>query len=194
MDTLRLTGECASGHGGPVPAGDVLVRDGRLANAFVYVSDGLGGRTFAVPDAPVTIDQRGCLYAPRVIGAQTCQPIRFVNSDAFLHNVHGSPARSPAWNFGMSVRGSERTIRLEEPEVMVGVRCDVHPWMHAYIGVLDHPYFAVTGPDGRFTLAGVPSGDLVVRAWHERFGARETKVSLGAKETKDLTFTYGGPG
>jgi plastocyanin len=172
----------------------VLVDNGRLANAFVYVSDGLGGRTFAVPDAPVTIDQRGCLYAPRVLGAQTCQPIRFVNSDPFLHNVHGTPGRSPAWNFGMSVRGSERTIRLEEPEVMVQVRCDVHPWMRAYIGVLDHPYFAVTGPDGRFTLADVPSGDLVVRAWHERFGVRETKVSLGAKETKELTFTYGGPG
>jgi hypothetical protein len=94
----------------------------------------------------------------------------------------------------MSVRGGERTIRLDEPEVMVDVRCDVHPWMHAYIGVLDHPYFAVTGPDGRFTLAGVPAGDYVVRAWHERLGAREARVSLGAKETKDLAFTYGGAG
>ena len=192
MDELRLTGECASRHSGPVPTGDLIVHDGHLANVFVYVSDGLGARTFAVASTSVTIDQKGCLYEPHVIAAQTCQPIRFVNSDAFLHNVHGTPSQSPAWNFGMSVRGSERTVKIDHPEVMVEVRCDVHPWMHAYIGVLDHPYSAVTGPDGRFALNGLPPGDYVVRAWHERLGTRDSKVSIAAGETKDVAFAYGG--
>lgn len=191
MDELRLTGECASRHSGPVPTGDLIVHDGHLANVFVYVSDGLGARTFAVPSTSVTIDQKGCLYEPHVIAAQTCQPIRFVNSDAFLHNVHGTPSQSPAWNFGMSVRGSERTVKIDHPEVMVEVRCDVHPWMHAYIGVLDHPYSAVTGQDGRFALNGLPPGDYVVRAWQERLGTRESKVSIAAGETKDVAFAYG---
>jgi plastocyanin len=191
MEALRLTGECASSHPGSVPAGDLIVHDGHVANVFVYVSDGLGDRTFAVPSNPVTIDQKGCLYEPRVVAAVTCQPIRFVNSDAFLHNVHGTPTQSRAWNFGMSVRGSERTVKIDHPEVMVEVRCDVHPWMHAYIGVLDHPYSAVTGPDGRFALNGLPPGDYVVRAWHERLGTRESRVSIAPKEAKDVAFAYG---
>ena len=128
-----------------MPAGDVLVKDGRVENAFVYVKDGLGDRVFAAPAEPVTIDQRGCLYHPRVTGAVTCQEIVFLNSDPLLHNVHGTPHDSRAWNFSMGVQGSRRSIRVDKPEVAVEVRCDVHPWMRAYIGVVDHPYFAVTG-------------------------------------------------
>jgi plastocyanin len=192
MKSLPLSGDpqCAAQHPGPVLADDALVRDGRVENVFVYVRDGLGERTFAVPDTPVTIDQVGCVYRPHVIGAQTCQPIQFVNSDALLHNVHGMPERSAPWNFGMAVKGSKRTVRIEKPEVAVEVRCDVHPWMRAYLGVVSHPYFAVTGADGRFTLADVPPGDYVVASWHERFGTRESRVTLGAKETKQVSFTY----
>jgi len=192
MTPLPLSGEpaCAAQHSGPVPSGDALVEDGHVANAFVYIRDGLGGRTFATPTEPVTIDQRGCLYEPHVVGAETCQPIVFVNSDALLHNVHGSPTHSPAWNFAMGVQGGTRTVRVAEPEVMVDVRCDVHPWMRAYVGVLDHPYFAVTGADGRFTLADVPPGDYVIASWHERFGTREAKVTLGPRETTRTDLVY----
>jgi hypothetical protein len=187
---LRSIAGCSEQHDGPVYTGDALVHDGLVENAFVYVKDGLAAPSFPVPVEPVTIDQRGCLYTPHVVGALTHQAIRFVNDDAVLHNVHGQPAKSSAWNFGMAVKGSERTVRIDAPEVAVSTRCDVHPWMQAYIGVLDHPYFQVTGPDGRFTLHDVPPGDYVVAAWHERFGTREAKVTLPAKGSTDVTLTF----
>ena len=192
MANLPIGGEpvCAAQHQGPVPAGDALVHDGRVENVFVYVKEGLAGRVFAVPKEPITIDQKGCIYHPHVAGAQVGQSITFVNSDPLLHNVHGTPAQSSPWNFGMGVQGSRRSITIAKPEVMVDVRCDVHPWMRAYIGVVDHPYFAVTGPDGGFTFADVPPGDYTLATWHERFGTRETRVILGPHEKKDVDFTY----
>jgi plastocyanin len=194
MAALSFGGEsgCAAQHAGPVLAGDALVKEGRVQNAFVYVKEGLGERVFAVPTEPVTVDQKGCVYEPHVAAVRTCQPVVFVNSDALLHNVHGTPRLSSPWNFSMSAPGSRRTVRISRPEVMVEVRCDVHPWMRAYLGVLDHPYGAVTGADGAFTLGDVPPGDYVVASWHERFGSREARVTLGAKATVRLTFTYGG--
>jgi hypothetical protein len=193
MATLQLGSqpECAGRYFGPVLAGDALVRDGLVENAFVYIKDGLGERTFAIPSEPVKIDQAGCLYQPHVVGAQTCQPIVFLNSDPILHNVHGSSDRSSSWNFSLGVQGSQRSIRVDKPEVMIKVRCDVHPWMVAYLGVLDHPYFAVTDENGRFTLADVPAGEYQVVSWHERFGTRETHVSVGPKQTAETSFTYG---
>jgi hypothetical protein len=192
MKPLPLAGvpQCAALHSGPVLSGDALVHDGKVENAFVWIKDGLGDRVFAPPETPVTIDQAGCIYKPHVAGAQVCQPIEFLNSDAMLHNVHGTPTQSPPWNFGMSRQGGRQTIRIEKPEVMVPVRCDVHPWMQAFIGVVAHPYFQVTGADGRFRLADLPPGDYVVAAWHERFGTREARVSVGARETKDVELGY----
>jgi plastocyanin len=192
MGTLPVGAEpvCAAQHAGPVPAGDVLVHDGRVQNVFVYVKDGLAGRVFAIPKEPVTIDQKGCVYVPHVAGARVGQSITFVNSDPLLHNVHGTPDTAKPWNFGMSVQGSRRSVTVDKPDVMVDVRCDVHPWMHAYVGVLDHPYFAVTPADGRFALADVPPGDYTVATWHERFGTRQLKVTVGPRETKDVSFTY----
>ncbi len=190
MQELHLDPGCASKHQGPVLAGDALVRDGKVENVFVYVKDGLGDRAFATPTEPVKIDQRGCLYEPHVAGAQTGQPILYVNSDPFMHNVHATSNSAGGWNFAMATAGSKNTTRVRKPQVMVDVRCDIHPWMRSYLGVVDHPYFAVTGADGRFTLGDVPPGDYVVAAWHERFGTREARVSLAAKETKTVEFAY----
>jgi plastocyanin len=182
--------ECAAQHPEPVYAGDALVRDGRVQNAFVYIQSGLGERVFAIPEAAVEIDQTGCLYAPRVAGAQVGQAIRFVNSDPAVHNVHGSPTASPAWNFVLSRRGLAREIRLAQPEVMVSVRCDLHPWMQAWIGVVDHPYFAVTGPDGSFRLVHVPPGTYTLTAWHERFGVQSRPVTLTERAEADVAFAF----
>ena len=190
MTPLRLNPECAALHQGPVLGGDALVRDGLVENAFVYVKEGLGDRTFAVPETPVVLDQAGCIYQPHVAGAQTCQPIEFRNSDDFLHNVHGTPAESTGWNFAMSTRRGTRTVRVEKPEVMVQVRCDVHPWMRAYLGVLDHPYFSVTDKDGKFELKSLPPGTYTIEAWHEKLGTQTQTVTIGEKQTSDVTFTF----
>jgi plastocyanin len=187
---LPVTPECAAQRETPLLSGDLVAHDGNLENVFVYLKEGLGDRVFAVPGDSVKIDQRGCVYNPRVVGAMVGQPITFINSDPLLHNVHGSPRDSSAWNFGMGVRGSERTLRIPKPEVMVSVRCDVHPWMQGYIGVLDHPYFAVTGADGAFSLRDVPPGDYVVAAWHERLGTREARASLAPSGHQQVPFTF----
>jgi len=195
MQELRMGGfaECAAQHSGPVPAGDMLVKDGQVQNAFVYIKSGLGDRVFAVPTDPVVIDQKGCLYVPRVAGAQVGQPIEFRNSDATLHNIHGTPKDSSAWNIALPREGTQRTITVDHPEVMISVRCDLHPWMQGWLGVLEHPYFGVSGPDGHVTLRNVPSGDFVVGVWHERFGTREVPVKVTAKGTATATVTLAPP-
>jgi plastocyanin len=173
------------------PAGeDVSVRDGRVQNAFVYLKEGLGDRVFDLPRESVTIDQRGCRYIPHVVGVETGQELVFLNSDATLHNVHTQPQRSSAVNFGMGVKGAKRPVRFTKSEVMVPVKCDVHPWMRAYIGVLDHPYFFVTGADGTFRLEKVPAGSYTIEAWHERFGTRQAKVTLAEKASAEVELTF----
>jgi len=193
MQELRMSSfpDCAAQHQGPVLAGDVLVKDGKVENAFVYLKEGLGDRGFAVPAEPVIIDQKGCLYVPHVAGAQVGQAVEFRNSDALLHNVHGLPKDSSGWNVALPRQGAERTITVDHPEVMISVRCDIHPWMQGWLGVLDHPYFGVSGPDGRVTLKNVPAGDYVVGVWHERFGTREARVTVAPKESASTTVTFG---
>jgi len=195
MQELRMSSfaECAAQHPTPVLAGDMLVQDGKVENAFVYIESGLGERVFAVPSEPVIIDQKGCLYVPHVAGAQVGQPIEFRNSDAMLHNVHGSPKQSSAWNVALPRQGAERTITVDHPEVMISVKCDLHPWMQGWLGVLDHPYFGVSAPDGRVTLKNVPAGDYMVGVWHERFGTRETKATVTPQGTATTSVTFGPP-
>jgi plastocyanin len=184
--TVRMTGDCA----GEATGNDVKVRDGRVENAFVWVREGLEDVVFERPQSAVTVDQQKCTFVPRVLGVQSGQPIEFLNSDPTLHNVHTMPQKSRATNFGLGVRGAKRAIRIPNAEVMITVKCDVHPWMRAYVGVLDHPHFAVTGPDGTFRFANLPPGEYVIEAWHERFGTKTAKVKLGAGETSDLDLAY----
>jgi len=192
MQTLTFGGfaECAAAHRGSVPVGDVLVQNGKLQNAFVWLKDGLGDRVFAIPGEPVVVDQVGCLYQPRVAGVQVGQLVKFTNDDPLLHNVHGTPKASPPWNVSLARKGAEREIRIAKPEVMISVRCDLHPWMQGWLGAVDHPYFAVTGPDGGFMLRDVPPGTYTVAAWHERFGVREARVTLEAKGAATASFTF----
>lgn len=183
--------ECASQHpeGNP-KAGDILVTEGKLQNAMVYIKDGLGDRVFAVPTTAVVLDQQGCLFTPRVLGVQTDQPFNMLNSDPLAHNVHGLPKNSSAWNYSLGLKGASRTTSVRKAETMIEIKCDVHPWMRAYLGVFDHPYFALSAADGRFTLKDLPPGDYTIEAWHERFGVQSQKITLGAKETKAIEFTF----
>ena len=179
--TVSLTPECARFHDGPVMSNDALVKDGKVQNAFVYIKKGLERRRYPTPKEPVVLDQRGCIYEPRVIGAQVNQPVSFLSSDPVLHNVQSGGQANRTFNVSMPTKGSVEVRKFKKPEVMVRTKCDVHPWMRAFIGVLPHPHFAVTGPDGRYTFRGVPPGDYVIEAWHEVFGRVQRKVTLAPK-------------
>jgi len=168
----------------------VVGSDGSIGNVFVYVKDGLGDRTFAAPSEPVVLDQKGCHYTPHVLGIQVGQPLQIVNSDDTLHNVHGLPKSNKEFNQGQPIQGMKMTHTFSTKEVMIPFKCDVHGWMNAWIGVLDHPYYAVTSTDGTFSLKGLPPGTYTIEAWHEKLGTQTQTVTVGAKETKDLAFTF----
>ncbi len=193
LPPLQLGGwsACRAQHpDGPPLAADLLVHDGKLQNALVSITDGLGGRVFAMPEEPVTSDQRGCMFVPRILTVRAGQPLRFVNSDPIAHNVHGSPQRARVWNFSLGVKGASRTIRIHTPESRIPVSCDIHGWMRAYVAVIDHPYFALSDAEGRFALADVPPGSYVIEAWHERLGVRRRRLELGAQDRRELVFTF----
>ena len=165
--------------------------NGGLENVFVYIKDGLGNKyLFDVPTEPVKIDQRGCHYVPHVLGLRTTQPLNVVNSDDTMHTVHGMPEANREFNFGQVVAGMKNAVTFNVPEVMIPFKCDVHAWMNAYIGVLDHPYFAVTGGGGKFELRTIPPGTYTIEAWHEKLGRQTQSVTLAAKDSKEITFTF----
>jgi plastocyanin len=171
----------------------VVGADGKsLGNVFVYVKDGLGNYVYDPPSAAV-LDQKGCRYIPHVIGLRVGQRLEIVNSDPTLHNIHATPKVNSEFNTGQPMQGMKTDHTFTAKEVMVPFKCDVHGWMNAYAGVLDHPYFGITGPDGKVTLKGLPPGTYTVEAWHERLGAATESVTLGAKESKDVTFTFKAP-
>ena len=170
----------------------VAVENGGLNNVFVYVKDGLGKYYFDVPAQAVTVDQQGCRYRPHVFGVRAGQPIEIINSDPTLHNVNAVASVNRGFNFGQPMQGMKNTATFTAPEVMVRIKCDVHGWMSAYAGILDHPYFAVTSSGGKFELKNVPAGTYTVEAWHEKLGAQTQNVTLAEKDSKELSFTFKG--
>jgi plastocyanin len=168
-------------HASPPHQDQVLVEGGKLANAFVYIAEGLADYSFDPPAGEVVIDQVGCIYRPLVVGVRVGQQLTFVNSDPVLHNVHTMPQENRGSNLSMPTRGMRLSRKFNEPEVMIRTKCDVHPWMRAFIGVVGHPFFAVTGPDGAFRFDGVPPGDYVVQLWHETLGVQTQKVTVPDK-------------
>ena len=184
---------CTQTNPEPVYSEEVIVNDnGTLRNVFVYVKEGLGDRTFPVPSAPVALDQRGCTYHPHVLGVMTGQKIQIKNSDPTNHNIHPLPTVNREWNQSQPPASADLIQEFARPEVMVTVKCNVHPWMKAYVGVQRHPFFAVTGTDGTFSLKGLPPGDYVIEAWHEKYPAIQQKVTVSAKESKTLDFSFKG--
>jgi plastocyanin len=163
---------------------------GALQNVFVYVKDGLGNRAFPVPTTPAVLDQKGCRYNPHVLGIQVGQPLEILSSDNTLHNVHAMPESNREFNMGQPMAGIKHSHVFTTKEVMVPFKCDVHRWMNAYVGVLDHPFFAVTGADGSFELKGLPPGTYTIEAWHEKLGTRTQTVTIDAKQTGDVAFTF----
>jgi plastocyanin len=166
------------------------VDNGKLANVFVYVKDGLGNYSFDPPSGSVTIDQMGCRYHPHVFGIRVGQELEIKNSDPTLHNIHALPMGNKEFNTGQPIQGMVTKHTFDNKEVMVPFKCDVHGWMNAYVGVVDNPYFAVTDKEGKFSLKGLPPGTYTIEAVHEKGGRQTAMVTLGAKETKEANFTF----
>ncbi|MBI4465328.1 MAG: carboxypeptidase regulatory-like domain-containing protein [Acidobacteria bacterium] len=184
---------CTEASKEPVFSEEVVVNDnGTLQNVFVYVKDGLGNRTFPVPSEPVVLDQKGCVYHPHVLGLVAGQKLAIKNSDPTNHNVHPMPAQNREWNKSQPPGAPDMEEQFPRPEIMVPIKCNVHPWMKAYVGVLRHPFFAVTDQSGSFSLKGLPPGDYTIEAWHEKYGTMEQKVTIGPKEAKTLEFSFQG--
>lgn len=183
---------CAGLNPEPVFVEDVVVNaDGTLRNVFVYVKEGLAG-PFEKPSTPASINQQGCRYHPHVFGMQVGQDLEILNSDATLHNVHGMPLNTKEFNLGMPIQGMKLKRKFDKEEVMVKFKCDVHPWMNAYIGVLPHPFFSVTGDDGAFAIQNLPAGSYVVEAWHEKYGVQTQQITVDEAGAAAADFTFAG--
>jgi plastocyanin len=185
---------CANGPGDKTTE-DAVVVDGKLANVFVYVKSGgaVDKFSFAPPSSPVELDQRGCRYHPHVLGVQANQTIKIINSDQATHNIHPSPAKNAEWNQSQTQGAPPIEKSFARTEVLIPVKCNQHPWMRAYIGVLPHPFFAVSSDkDGTYTIKGLPPGDYTIVAYHEKYGEQTAKVTIGAKELKSQDFTFAG--
>ena len=181
---------CA-GSAGDKSADDLIVTDGKLANVFVYVKGGPADRySFDTPSEPVVLDQLGCRYQPRVLGIQTNQTFKVTNSDNTTHNVHPSPKTNQEWN-NMQAQGAPAIEKkFPRAETLIPVKCNQHPWMKANVGVLSHPYFAVSAKDGSYTIKNVPPGSYTLVFWHETKGEQTQQVTVAAKESKTQDITY----
>jgi len=181
---------CASAPGEKT-VDDLVVTDGKLSNVFVYIKGGpVDNHSFPTPSEPVVLDQQGCRYHPRIFGLQVNQPIKVTNSDSTTHNVHPSPKVNQEWN-QMQAQGApaiEKTFG--RPETLIPVKCNQHPWMKANIGVLAHPYFAVSAKGGSYSIKNVPPGSYTIVFWHETLGEQTQQVTIAAKESKTQDVTY----
>ena len=185
---------CKKMHDKPVYPSVLMLGDsGALANVFVSIKNPPAGNHPA-PKEPVVIEQLGCEYHPHVVGLIAGQALLFKNDDGILHNVHGLPKVNREFNLGMPATLKEKETVLNKPEPVFPVKCDVHPWMRAYAAVMTHPYFAVSGADGKFTIKGLLAGTYEVEAWHEKLGTQTASVTVGASDTKTVDFSFKVPG
>jgi plastocyanin len=166
----------------------VVGSKGELANVFVYAKEGVT-KSYDPPKQPVVLDQKGCMYQPYILGIQVGQTFEIDNSDDNSHNVHILPNFNAEKNFGQPIKGTKSTYKFTKPEIGVKIKCDVHPWMFAFISAVPHPFFAVTGQNGAFKISSLPPGDYTIEAWHLKAGTQTQKVRVGAGETKSIDIT-----
>ncbi|HEX4964494.1 MAG TPA: carboxypeptidase regulatory-like domain-containing protein [Thermoanaerobaculia bacterium] len=184
---------CAALHtSAPADTNEIAAKDGKLGNVFVYVKTGLEGKTFPAPAEKKELDQKGCLYTPRVQGMQTGQTLTIKNTDTTLHNVHALPTANTEFNQAQAPGMPQIDKVFDKQEVMVHVKCDVHPWMTAYVGVLPHPFFATSGDDGTFSIKNLPPGKYTLEAWHEKLGTQTQEITVGPKQTVTANFDFKG--
>jgi plastocyanin len=193
--TMDADPACAKKHSGPV-ANEMLVlgTGNTMGNIIVWVSKGLpAGKTYPAPKTPVVMDQKGCVYVPHVMGIMVGQPYKILNSDGVLHNVHTLPKVNKAFNQAMPATRKEATTQFDKEEAIFHTKCDVHPWMSAYVGVFSHPFFSVTSTDGKFTISGLDPGTYEITAWHERLGTQTASITVAANDKKTQDFKFAMP-
>jgi plastocyanin len=185
--------QCAKLHKTPMVDRPVAVnKNGTLANVFVYIKSGLGEKKFEPPSFAAVMDQKGCWFEPRVLGIQTGQEFEVTNSDPVTHNIHPRAHVNREWNQSQPGGSAPLERRYTREEVMIRVKCNIHNWMHAWIGVVSNPYFEVTGSDGSFTLKNVPPGEYTIEAWQEELGTQEQRVTVPASGKAETTFKFKG--
>ncbi len=187
---IFVTPECVAANSKPLMTETLIAQNGRLQNVFIWISRGLEAKTFPTPTKEVIIDQRECAYRPHVIGVQVGQPVTFLNSDAFLHNIHSMAKENDKFNVSLVNKSQRITRKLMKPEIMLRSKCDIHPWMMGYIGVVSHPYFGVTHEKGEVTLVQVPAGSYTVSAWHETLGIKTQELEVSAKGNVNVEFSF----
>ncbi len=194
IDMAGADEKCAEIHGGKrlKPETVVVNKNGTLRNVFVWVKTGVEGWSFPMPEGDALLDQKGCWYMPHVQGMRKGQSLSIKTSDPTAHNVHGYAKVNRPFNRSQPAGAANVTIRMRRDEASppMKVKCDIHPWMNAFVAVVDHPYFAVTGPDGSFELANLPPGTYTIEAWHEKYDVMEQTVTIADNESQTLEFTY----
>jgi plastocyanin len=187
---MGMDPKCAAMNAGKLVVQDAVAAtvDGSLGNVFVSLQ-GTFPQT-PVPAQPVEIDQRGCVYGPRVVGMRLGQTLRVRNDDDLLHNIHTSSAAGNSLDVSQPKAGLTYDYKPKAEELMLKIGCDVHRWMTAYVGVVSHPYFAVSGANGSFEIAKVPAGTHTIRAWHERFGEMKKTVAVKPGGVTTIDFAY----
>lgn len=168
----------------------IVAQDGGIQNAFVYIRRGAPKLAYPVPKEVIQLDQQGCMYRPRVQGMLVGQTLRVLNNDPVTHNVRSIPVRNRAFNFGQPAASVARDRVFDAPEREIEIQCDIHPWMHAYLFVMDHPYFAVSAADGGFEIANLPPGEYSLAVWHEVFGKQDRPLKVAAQDLSGVVFTF----
>lgn len=180
--------DCIALHGGRVPSDRVLINDGKVQDVLVWVSKGLEGKRFPVRTDLVNLDQKGCIYKPHVVAVQMGQSLNITNSDPTTHNVHPLPRENREWNKSQTSNAPAIDYKFPRAELKIAVKCNIHPWMQAYIHVIEHPYFAVTDADGKFEIGNLPPGTYTLQAVHARLGEQESEITVGASESQQVDF------
>jgi hypothetical protein len=177
--------------GGPILPEEIVVNQGKLQNVFIYVKSGLPADTaFPLQSPEVTLDQKGCRYVPHVLGMQTGASLKLASADQTNHNVHPLPKNNREWNETIFPDSDPVKHKFTKAEVMIPVKCGIHAWMKAYLGVLDHPFFAVSDGTGQFTIKGLPPGEYEIEAWHETLKSQTLKLKVEPKASTRADFTF----
>ncbi len=179
-------------HGKAFDESLVVSSKGSLANVFIFVRGGLEGKRFETPSFPVVVDQNGCWFQPRIIGIQTGQLFEVRNSDPVTHNIHPMAQINREWNHSQGAGDPPMARKFAKPEVMIRVKCNIHSWMHAFVGVVDNPYFAVSKEDGSYSIENLPPGTYLIGFWQEALGTQERQVTVAPHSNTQVNLTFKG--